>query len=189
MRLCSSLPQARRRLEAWSFWCWQPPSHMMSRWKRPGLSGSWETFCVYALFLDPGRTSPPGHYGGSARPPHGPTARAPTMTQFRGSIAEPEHSLFTLRREHHYPTTQNSLPGAGQALPDGFGYPLGLSERFPSCFPTSLPPFPSFPDAMAHWAKLPDKRVLNYFVARQPWSDVGLQMKDNESAQVDSGVQ
>jgi hypothetical protein len=103
VRLCSSLPQARRRLEAWSFRVWQPLRHMLSRWKRQGLSGSWETFCVYALFLDPGRTSPPGHYGGSARPPHRPTARAPTMTQFRGSIAEPEHSLFTLRREHYCP--------------------------------------------------------------------------------------
>jgi hypothetical protein len=61
------------------------------------------------------------------------------MFQFRGSIAEPQHTLFTLRREYHYPTTQNSLPGAGQALPDGLGYPLGLDERFPSCF---LHPFP-----------------------------------------------
>jgi hypothetical protein len=61
------------------------------------------------------------------------------MFQFRGSIAEPQHALFTLRREYHYPTTQNSLPGAGQALPGGLGYPLGLDERFPSCF---LHPFP-----------------------------------------------
>jgi hypothetical protein len=90
---------------AWSlgFFVLATPRQILSRWRRPGLSGSWETFCVYALFLDPGRTSPPGRYGGSARPPHGPTARAPTMTQFRGSIAEPGHSLFTLRREHYCP--------------------------------------------------------------------------------------
>jgi hypothetical protein len=36
------------------------------------------------------------------------------MTQFRGSIAEPEHLLSTLRRGYRYPTTQDSLPGAGQ---------------------------------------------------------------------------
>src|SRR5262249_45916483 len=29
--------------------------------------------------------------------------------------------------------TPNSLPGAGQALPDGIGYPQGSSERFQSC--------------------------------------------------------
>jgi hypothetical protein len=56
------------------------------------------------------------------------------MCQFRGSIAEPQHTLFTLRREHHGPATQNSLPGAGQALPGRISYPLGLNERFPSCF-------------------------------------------------------
>src|SRR5437660_8629561 len=29
--------------------------------------------------------------------------------------------------------TQNSLPAAGQALPDGIGYPQGSDERFLSC--------------------------------------------------------
>jgi hypothetical protein len=30
--------------------------------------------------------------------------------------------------------TQDSLLVAGQALPDGTGYPQGFNERFPSCF-------------------------------------------------------
>src|SRR5579862_6226231 len=30
--------------------------------------------------------------------------------------------------------TQDSLLVAGQALPDGNGYPQGFNERFPSCF-------------------------------------------------------
>src|SRR5258707_13848886 len=41
-------------------------------------------------------------------------------------------------------TTQDSLLAAGQALPDGIGYPQGSYERFPRCLLTSLPPFPSF---------------------------------------------
>ena len=68
------------------------------------------------------------------------TTKAPT-TDFRGSITRLQHSLSTLRRRTS--PTQDSLPAAGQALPDGIGYPLGSNERFPICFLTSLPPFSS----------------------------------------------
>ena len=37
-----------------------------------------------------------------------------------------------LRRMGYPTTTQDSLPAAGQALPDGTGYPRGCCERFPS---------------------------------------------------------
>ncbi len=61
VRLCSSLPQVRRRLGAWSFRVWQPPAN--------GYRGGADRVsqvpgrppCACALFLDPGRTSPPGH--------------------------------------------------------------------------------------------------------------------------------
>jgi hypothetical protein len=38
-------------------------------------------------------------------------------------------------------TTQDSLPAAGPALPDGIGYPQGSDERFRAC---GCPPLPSF---------------------------------------------
>ena len=59
--------------------------------------------------------------------------------RFRGSIARHWDSLFTLRREGHPSTTQNSLPAAGQALPGGIRLPAGLREKFPSSslFPLS----------------------------------------------------
>ncbi len=98
VRLCSSLPQVRRRLGAWSFRVWQPPANFYRGGADRVSQVPGRPPCACALFLDPGRTSPPGHPGGSARPPHLPTTRAPTISLFRGSIAEPRHSLFTLRR-------------------------------------------------------------------------------------------
>jgi hypothetical protein len=50
---------------------------------------------------------------------------------FRGSITRPAHSLPTLRGAGYPVATQDSLPAAGQALPDGAGYPQGPIERFP----------------------------------------------------------
>jgi len=38
--------------------------------------------------------------------------------------------LSTLRGVGHPTATQDSLPGAGQALLGGLGYPQGFSERF-----------------------------------------------------------
>ncbi len=49
---------------------------------------------------------------------------------FRGSIARRLIWLSTLRRGGYPPTTQDSLPAAGPALPDGIGYPQGSDERF-----------------------------------------------------------
>ena len=39
------------------------------------------------------------------------------------------------------PTTQDSLPAAGQALPDGIGYPQGSIERFRAFRLSSFPNF------------------------------------------------
>jgi hypothetical protein len=60
--------------------------------------------------------------------------------EFRGSIAQRLISLSTLRREGYPSATQDSLPAAGPALPDGIGYPQGSEERFH----ITDPPFPSF---------------------------------------------
>ena len=42
--------------------------------------------------------------------------------------------LSTLRRGGLPPTTQDSLPAAGPALPDGIGYPQGSDKRFHIAF-------------------------------------------------------
>src|SRR4051794_8104342 len=57
--------------------------------------------------------------------------RLPRVSSFRGSITRPAHWLSTLRSPGRPGTTQDSLPAAGQALPDGAGYPQGPNERFP----------------------------------------------------------
>jgi hypothetical protein len=49
---------------------------------------------------------------------------------FRGSITRLWHWLSTLRRPGCPDTTQDSLPAAGRALPDGLDYPQGSIERF-----------------------------------------------------------
>jgi len=48
-------------------------------------------------------------------------------------------SLSTLRRGGHPPTTQDSLPAAGPALPDGIGYPQGSLRKVSSLWLSSSP--------------------------------------------------
>ena len=49
---------------------------------------------------------------------------------YRGSMAWLPSSLSTLRAAGHPYTTQDSLPAAGQALPDGIRTRRGSDERF-----------------------------------------------------------
>ena len=72
-----------------------------------------------------------GQYDATTRPPL-ELRRGLPRSQFRGSITRLRHSLSTLRRTDHSATTQDSLLAAGQALPDGIGYPQGSNERFQS---------------------------------------------------------
>ena len=65
-----------------------------------------------------------------ARSPLTITAKTPIDYFFRGSITRLQCSLSTLRRMGRPTTTHDSLPAAGQALPDGVVYPLGCCERF-----------------------------------------------------------
>ena len=89
--------------------------------------------------------------------PAGPTHQAITMRRrgpryvhgegsrinsFRGSITRLRHWLSTLRRPGRPGTTQDSLPAAGQALPDGIAYPQSSNERFHDVSYIH-PPFPS----------------------------------------------
>jgi hypothetical protein len=150
VRLSSFLPLSPTPAGGLEFSGLATPRQSLSTWRRQGLSGSWKTCCVYALFFDPGRTSPPGHYGGSARPPHLPTAKAPTISQFRGSVAGPQHALFTLRRVCHHTRRKTRFRVPAQLSRAGLSTRKVSTKGFRSVS-TSLPPFPSFPDAMANW--------------------------------------
>ena len=58
---------------------------------------------------------------------------------FRGSVAWLPNSLSTLRSAGYPYTTQDSLPAAGQALPDGTFTRRGSDERFLSQLLTDIP--------------------------------------------------
>ena len=58
---------------------------------------------------------------------------------YRGSIAQRLIWLSTLRRGSYPPTTQDSLPAAGPALPDGIGYPQGSLRKVSSLQLSSFP--------------------------------------------------
>jgi hypothetical protein len=150
VRLYSFLPLSPTPAGGLEFSGLATPRQSLSTWRRSVLSGSWETCCVYALFFDPGRTSPPGHYGGSARPPRLPTAKAPTISQFRGSVAEPQHALFTLRRVCRHTRRKTRFRVPAQLSRTGL-ITRKVSRKVSELLPTSLPPFPGFPDAMANW--------------------------------------
>jgi hypothetical protein len=88
--------------------------------------------CFYARFFDSGRTACPHCHDGAAAWPPLRVRRGLPHWDFRSSIARPQSWLSTLRRVGHPTATQDSLPGAGQALLGGLGYPQGLIERFQS---------------------------------------------------------
>ena len=86
--------------------------------------------CFFARFYDSGGTAcPPCHDGAAAWPPLEERRRLPHW-DFRSSMAWLQSSLSTLRRLGHPSATQDSLPGAGQALLGGLAYPQGFDERF-----------------------------------------------------------
>ena len=86
--------------------------------------------CALALFSDPGRTDGIRPVSMPRHGPHSVHGKGSCIYSFRGSITRLRHWLSTLRRPGHPDTTQDSLPVAGQALPDGLGYPWGSNERF-----------------------------------------------------------
>ena len=104
--------------------------------------------CAFALLSDPGRPSVPGLYGTPTRPPLRPR-RGRLHCYFRGSITRLQHSLSTLRRMGRPTTTQDSLPAAGQALPDGIRTRKVPSKGF-SVFSYITSSFPKLRDAKTH---------------------------------------
>src|SRR5260370_3431880 len=95
-----------------------------------GLLGSRTTHCPFALFFDHGRTdhARPSRRVGMA--PAMTTTKAPTRSQL-SRLNRTASGLAVYASSRALPhATQNSLPAAGQALPDGIGYPQGCYERF-----------------------------------------------------------
>lgn len=85
--------------------------------------------CALALLFDPGRPHASGHTM-RRRGPRYVHNEGSREYSFRGSITRLRHWLSTLRSAGYPYTTQDSLPAAGQALPDGLDYPQGSIERF-----------------------------------------------------------
>ncbi len=98
--------------------------------------------CALALLSDPGRTGGIRPVSMLRRGPHSVHGRGSCMYSFRGSITRLRHWLSTLRRPGRPDATQDSLPAAGQALPDGLDYPQGSIERVHDGSYMD-PPFPS----------------------------------------------
>ena len=116
-------------------------SDRLARWKTAGSPSSQGIPCDHSpLFFDPGvtrRLSGPWLALGQRAPRL--QGRGLTARRFRGSIARRLISLSTLRRGRHPPTTQDSLPAAGPALPDGIGYPQGSQRKVSSFRLSSFP--------------------------------------------------
>ena len=109
-------------------------------WKTQGLPSSRET----PIATSPCSSTPVGRHA----PNQSRTAAWPSVEEqrrlrhwdFRGSIAGLRSWLSTLRRAGYPNPTQDSLPGAGQALLGGLGHPQGFAGRFQSM---TRPPSPS----------------------------------------------
>ena len=87
--------------------------------KRQDLPSSWRTpMSVCTCSVDSGGTAAPDHCGAAAWPMTSEKQRLPRLV-FRSSIAWLSDSLSTLRSAGCPRPTQDSLPAAGQALPDG----------------------------------------------------------------------
>ena len=90
---------------------------------------------------------------------------------YRGSVAWLPNSLSTLRGAGYPYPTQDSLPAAGQALPDGTFTRKGSAERFPSQL------LIDFPLSRASWR---NERLPQWRAARFPAD--GFEVMDPEKA-------
>ena len=100
--------------------------------------------CAVTLLVDPGRTDHTRPFSVHRRGPRSDHDEGSCWNVSRGSITRPGHSLSTLRRVDHSTTTQDSLPAAGQALPDGLAARRVPARGFRAVSYIAHPPFPSF---------------------------------------------
>ena len=126
---------------------------LVTRYLRPGfrrganrvLPSSWGISIVrlHVFSPTPAGLLTPDHYGAAAWPLDPQVQRLPQMV-FRRSIARLSDSLSTLRRADYSDTTQDSLPVAGQALPDGLSTHKIPMKGFKIVSLHLYPPLPSF---------------------------------------------
>jgi len=117
------------------------PAGMVPR-KRQDLASSWGTPIVRLHMFSPTPAGliAPDHCGAAAWPLVCEQQRLPRKV-FRRSIAWLSDWLSTLRRVRYLTTTQDSLPAAGKALPDGLStrkVPM-KGFRFASYISSSFP--------------------------------------------------
>ena len=113
--------------------------------KRQGLPRSWGTPIVpMPCSSTPAGPITPGPSRCVGTAPVQTPTRAPAGTVSRGSITRPGHSRSTLRRVDYSTPTQDSLPAAGQALPDGLATRRVPTKGFRAISYMTHPPFPSF---------------------------------------------
>ena len=107
---------------------WCAGLELVTRYLQPGflprrrqdLPSSWEISIVrlHVFLPTPAGLLAPDQYSAAAWPLDPEVQRLPQLV-FRRLIARLSDSLSTLRRVRYLTTTQDSLPVAGQALPDG----------------------------------------------------------------------
>jgi hypothetical protein len=107
-----------------------PPCRLLPQGGKQGLPGSRTTHCPYALFFDPGGTERARPLRRAGMAPAMSTTKALT-TIYLSRLNHTARGLAVYASSSASPhPTQNSLPAAGQALPDGVKYPQGCYERF-----------------------------------------------------------
>jgi hypothetical protein len=125
---------------------------LVTRWLRPGFCRGDDRIYqvpgeprlpVRHVQSTPAGLLAPDRYGAAAWPSVCEKRRLPRKV-FRRSIAWLSDWLSTLRRAGYPSSTQDSLPAAGQALPDGRSTRKVPLKGFRAASFTSRPPFPSF---------------------------------------------
>ena len=127
---CVSLPAVQdTKPRAWGSYA-GPHVRTVPQGGNQGLPGSRTTHCPFALFFDPGRTEHIRPIRCDGMAPAMSTTKAPTKIQL-SRLNRTALGLAVYASSRALPhATQNSLPAAGQALPDGIAYPQGCYERF-----------------------------------------------------------
>ena len=148
---------------------------LVTRYLHPGISeetrldlpSSWGISIVrlHVFLPTPAGLLTPDHYGAAAWPLDPQVQRLPRKV-FRRPIAWLSDSLSTLRRADYSDPTQDSLPVAGQALPDGLSTHKIPMRGFKIAFLHLYPPLPSFA-----WRNGGDRRALGTFRIMRPGAD------------------
>src|SRR5208283_3600561 len=125
-------------------------------WRRQDLPSSWGISIVrlHVFLPTPAGLLAPDHYGAAAWPLDPQVQRLPRKV-FRRPIAWLSDWLSTPRRADYSDPTQDSLPVAGQALPDGLSTHKIPMRGFKIVSLHLYPPLPSFA-----WRNGGDRRRL-----------------------------